>query len=133
MGTKHGGVEQTGLERVQAAMDVWRARKHRGERIPAAIWQAAALESKRHGVTRVCRALRLGYSELKRRTVAIAETATTPLEQRPAFKELSAGPATMGAGCVVEVEKPNGTRLRVSVPGYAGVDWSQLKAAFLEA
>ena len=45
MGTKHGGVGQTGLERVQAAMEVWR--KRRGERIPVAIWQAAALEGKK--------------------------------------------------------------------------------------
>ena len=133
MGKERGGVEQTGLERVQAAMAAWRGRKRARERIPVSLWQAAVRESKRYSVTRVCRDLRLNYAELKRRTLAVVEPATPLREPRQAFREISPGPVAMGTGCVVELEKPNGTRLRVSVPGYAGVDWSQLKAAFLEA
>lgn len=131
METKRGGVESAVLERVRLALEGWRARRRHGERIPDDIWRMAAAASKRYGTTRVCRALRLGYSELKRRTADFERV--VPLEQRPTFKELSFGPALPGAGCVVELEKPNGVRLRVSVPVHAGVDWSQLKAAFLEA
>jgi len=120
-----------GLERLRAGMEDWRARKRRGERIPAVIWRSAVEESKRHGTSCVCRILKLGYADLKRRAAAVEQAGR--LEGRPAFKELSDAPLRMGMGCVVELAKPNGVRLRVSVPVQAGVDWSQLKAAFLEA
>ena len=38
-----------------------------------------------------------------------------------------------GLACVVELEKGNGTRMRICVREPAGVDWGKLKEAFLGA
>jgi len=38
-----------------------------------------------------------------------------------------------GLTCVVELEKGNGTRMRICVRDAAGVDWGKLKEAFLGA
>jgi len=49
------------------------------------------------------------------------------------FVELEGGRVETGAACVVELEKGNGTRMRICVRAGATVDWCRMKEAFLEA
>jgi len=49
------------------------------------------------------------------------------------FIELEAARSTGAASCVVELEKGNGAKLRVSVGDAATIDWCRLKEAFLGA
>jgi len=119
------------MAEVEAAFAAWRRSKRVREPIPAALWRAAVRQVARHGLSYVGHALRLNVTELKRRLVAEGERDGARLGSGD-FTELRAAPVP-GGGCVVELEKTNGTRLKVSIPVYGGVDWGQLKSAFLEA
>jgi hypothetical protein len=51
----------------------------------------------------------------------------------PVFVELDGPAAAEGLACLVELEKGNGTRMRICVRDPVAVDWSKLKEAFLGA
>ncbi len=126
---------EVGVETVRLALEAWRGRRKRGERIPRAVWERAAEAARQYGVIRVSRALGLDYNHLKRRTREGEAAAVTPAR----FMELPEGLAEVGRGregglaCIVELEKCNGTRLRLSVREGMNVDWAQVKDAFLGA
>ena len=73
--------------------------------------------------------MRLEHSALRRRV----ENAGGPRTEAAAFIELADLPAAERVGCVVELEKGNGTRMRICVRDGAAVDWSRMKEAFLGA
>jgi len=127
--------EGTGLEQVRADLEAWRGQRRKGDRIPEGVWGRAARAVRQHGLNPVSRALRLDYYELKRR----ARRCEAQRAGAPVFVELSAGSAgeeqrtEAGVACVVELEKSNGTRLRICVREAATVDWGKVKEAFLGA
>lgn len=119
-----------GMEHLKIRFAQWRAQKRgRGERIPEHLWAAAVEAARGHGVHAVSRALRLEYAALRRRV----EDTAGPGEDVAAFVELAHGGAGAGVGCVVELEKGNGTRMRICVRDGTSVDWSRMKEAFLGA
>jgi len=116
------------IERVRSQFEEWRAHKgNRRDRIPERLWSAAAEAAQRHGVHAVSRAVRIEHSALRRRVQA------TPsgVSDTPAFIEMDN--ATGSVGCIVELEKGNGTRMRICVRDGAAVDWCRMKEAFLGA
>ena len=119
------------IERVRVDLAAWRSRKRGRERIPEKLWVAAAAAARKHGVYKVSRTLGLDYSDLKRRTTE--GSGLKPAEEmgEPVFVELDAGPREPGMGCVVQLEKGNGTRMRICVRDAAAVDWCRMKEAFL--
>jgi hypothetical protein len=124
-----------GLAEVRAELEAWRGQRRKGDRIPEEVWRRAARAVRQYGLNAVSRALRLDYYQLKRR----ADRCEGERTRSPVFVELSAGTAgegqrtEVGAGCVVELEKGNGTRLRICVREAATVDWGKVKEAFLGA
>ena len=120
------------LERVRAELTAWRERRGPGEhRIPEEVWRQAALAACRCGLNPVSKALGLDYNGLKRRARACATR--RPGRSRPRFVEVDARPMEAELGCVVELEKGNGARLRICVGRATGVDWGKVKEAFLGA
>ena len=116
------------IERVRSQFEEWRAGKgNRRDRIPERLWSAAAEAAQRHGVHAVSRAVRIEHSALRRRVQA----ARNEVNAAPTFVELDN--ATGSVGCIVELEKGNGTRMRICVHDGAAVDWSRMKEAFLGA
>lgn len=126
---------EVGVETVRLALEAWRGRRRRGERIPEAVWGRAVEAAQQYGVFRVSQALGLDYNHLKRRLREGEAAAVTPSQ----FMELPEELAQVGRGgegglaCIVELEKGNGTRLRLSVREGMNVDWAQVKDAFLGA
>lgn len=116
------------VERVRTQFESWRAQKHKGERIPEPLWQAAAEAARKHGVNAVSRVVRLEHATLRRRVEELATNGTEPV----AFVELGQD-TTQSVGCVVELEKSNGARMRICVADGAAVDWARMKEAFLGA
>ena len=116
------------IESVRDQFAEWRAQGRRG-RIPERLWMAAGEVAQRQGVHAVSRALRLNYSALRRRV----ESAGGGRTEAAAFVELTDMLAAESVGCVVELEKGNGTRMRICVRDAAAVDWSRMKEAFLGA
>jgi len=127
--------ETAGLERVRAELEAWRGQRRKGDRIPEGVWRRAARAVRPYGLNAVSRALRLDYYQLKRR----AGRGEAQRAGAPVFVELSAGSVgegqrtEAGVACVVELEKGNGTRLRICVREAATVDWGKVKEAFLGA
>jgi hypothetical protein len=118
---------------VRAQFDAWRGQRRRGERIPEELWQAAAGAARAHGVHPVSRALGLDYVQLKQRVGGVVR-ARPAVEHAPAlFVELEGHAAEPAVACVVELEKSNGTRMRICVREAATVDWCRMKEAFLGA
>jgi hypothetical protein len=117
------------IERVQGQFADWRAHKQPRERIPERLWQGAVDAARRHGVHAVSRALRLEHSRLRQRV----ETAAGGGSDAAAFVELGSALSAERVGCIVELEKGNGARMRICVRDGASVDWSRMKEAFLGA
>lgn len=117
------------IERVQAHFAQWRAHKGGRDRIPDRLWRLAVEAARRHGVHAVSRAVRLEHAALRRRLADGTGRATAGL----AFVELEHVPQTDGGGCTVELEKGNGTRMRICMRDGAAVDWARMKEAFLGA
>ncbi len=115
------------IERVRSLFEEWRAHKNRGDRIPEGLWCVAVEAARHHGVHAISRAVRLEHAELRRRFHA-----ASTVSNAPSFIELDA-PAAGSVGCTVELEKVNGTRMRICVREGASVDWSWMKDAFLGA
>jgi hypothetical protein len=128
-----GGVAS--LDEVQARLTAWRRTHRRGARLPASLWEAAAAVARQIGVAPVCRQLRLDYYDLKRRVEAPG-TGTLPglASAPPAFIEvpLPRAPAALGE-CVLELEKPDGAKLRAQFTGHPLPDLAGLCAAFWTA
>lgn len=120
------------IERVRAQFESWRAQKRKGERIPEPLWQAAEQAARKHGIHPVSHAVRLDYTHLKRR-VRGAQTCCEGAGRQAEFIELEESVPSEGAGCIVELEKGNGTRMRICVRDGAAVDWARMKEAFLGA
>jgi len=102
------------LRGVRRRLERWRqTRPHQRAPIPAAVWAAAVVLARQHGVYQTARALPLSYGALKAhvdRTNRGAEA--TP---RPTFVELTPVPARPVSECVIELDAPRGTtRVRVS-------------------
>lgn len=92
----------------------WRqTRPHQRAPIPAAVWAAAVVLARQHGLYQTARALPISYGALKAH-VARAHRADQET-QRPSFVELTPVPARPVSECVIELDAPRGTtRVRVS-------------------
>jgi hypothetical protein len=121
-----------GLERARTGFAAWRETRRGAERIPDGLWDEAVRAARQHGVHRVSRELGLDYSHLKRRCGGMAR-GHAATASAPVFVELDGSAAAEGLACLVELEKGNGTRMRICVRDTVAVDWGKLKEAFLGA
>ena len=117
------------IERVRSQFAQWRMHKSGRDRIPDRLWHLAVEAARRHGVHAVSRAVRLEHAALRRRLADGAGRAAEAL----AFVEMDDVTMANGGGCIIELEKGNGTRMRICVRDGAAVDWARMKEAFLGA
>jgi hypothetical protein len=112
------GTSRRKLHQLAKQLAEWRRTHAVGARIPNWLWQWAAEVAAHHGVSRTATALKLGYSDLKRR-VAEGSAAPLPATTMPAdgFMELNPAALAMPCQCRIEFEKPCGSRLRIEVHG----------------
>jgi hypothetical protein len=114
----------------QAAEVFARWRQRRAQRkIPDRFWKRAVALAKNHGVHRTAHVLRLEYAGLKRRVEAAGGVAAEA--SAPAFVEVR--PLAGGVECVVEVEHPNGAKLRIHVKGAGVPDLAGLSRSLMGA
>jgi hypothetical protein len=100
--------------RVQRKLDQWRQQHRPRVRISEGLWREAAELARTHGINRTARALRLDYYSLKKRVAAGAGSG----ERVPEFVELLPGGISASRPeCLIEVEEPNGARLRIHLQG----------------
>jgi hypothetical protein len=121
------------LDQVGKELAVWRETPGKGPKIPELVWQGAVRAAKRHGVYPVCKALNLDYNCLRNRMEESRKRRQTRMELIPAFVEVKPEASSADPGCVVELEKGNGTRLRICAKAASTVDWNKIKEVFLGA
>jgi hypothetical protein len=120
------------LEIVRHQFKTWRKRRRCRGPIPEALWQAAVELCRDGSIFEVSRALRLNYNDLKDRVQRIRDRGLV-LGQGPdvGFVKLDLGTPIMAPECLVEMEAPNGAKMRISFRGgRRDVDPVELSRAF---
>jgi len=119
------------LQRLAPRLNAWRATRRPGQRIPEALWKAAAQLARVHGLSRTAATLKLSYYALQRR---LADLSGPPSRGGPApgFVELSAPAAPVGPGESGTLEWVQGSgRLTLRLPHARGRDLLPLVQLFL--
>ena len=115
----------------------WRRGREVGARIPTPLWELAVKLAARHGVSRTSQALRVGYYSLQERLEvrgrSLATSATSEQAMSPTFVELPAASLGTACECLIEFEKPCGTKLRVQLRGPQLPDLAALGREFWES
>ena len=114
------------LEEVEGLFKGWRKKKeHRCSPIPAELWKAAISLTKEYSIFTITSYLRLDFKEFKRRMNGSKDEGE---DCRPVnFIELDAMPST---AVTVQIERPDGARMVVSVKDSDGLDIVELGRAF---
>lgn len=106
------------LEAVCNQFETWRMRRHCRGPIPESLWQAAVGLCEEHSICEVSRTLRLNFNGLKKR-VTRAKDSSPAVGHGPDFRfvRFDLGSAVALSECMVEMEAPNGARMRMSFKG----------------
>lgn len=115
--------------RLHRQIEKWRSTRRHRTRMPDALWRSAANLARQHGVARVARSLRLDYYALKERFDGLDCERIAGAESKPAFIELSPLAATVSE-FTVELEHPQGGRMRIQVKGAGVPDLAALSRSF---
>ena len=121
------------LEVVRNQFEAWRKRRRCRSRIPEALWQAAADLCREHSICEVSQTLRLNYNDLKHRVQRSRDRGLAIGQQGPdlGFVKLDLGTPMVPSECLVEMEAPNGAKMRMSFRGVLrDVDPVELSRAF---
>ncbi|MGH7208152.1 MAG: hypothetical protein ACREIL_02085 [Nitrospiraceae bacterium] len=100
-------VQPVGIAEVAGRFESWRRSHPKRSPLPDELWREAADLARAHGIHPVARALNLAYYDLKRHAEAV----------RPAFVEVSVCPPAATAERIVEMERPDGARMKVRCAG----------------
>jgi hypothetical protein len=128
---------------IKARFETWRAnRKYLREPIPDELWNAAAALSQRYPPSLVGRVLKIDPSRLKK--FLIKRSARTSTRKKPqatffqlpteiALPQVDAPSPQSPTGCRLQIERPDGSRLTLTLPSLDLVSISRLCAEFLRA
>ncbi len=115
------------LESVRLRFEQWRRTRDGYSRIPEPLWTSAVKLAGAYGLCRTARTLGLDYNTLKRR-VASANPHGSPgqkpdrqkmVGQEPAtaFVELALPAPACSPECILDLENPHGTKMRIRLNG----------------
>ena len=106
------------FEVVRNRFEAWRKRRRYRSRIPEGLWDSAVNLCREHSLCEVSRGLRLNYNDLKHR---VQKSQKRDLVVRPTpdlgFVRVDLGTPMTPSECLVEMEAPNGARMRMSFKG----------------
>jgi hypothetical protein len=131
------------LLELKARFETWRAnRKYVREPIPDELWNAAADLSRRYPTSLVGRVLKLDPSRLKK--LLTKGSARTSVRKKPqavffqlptesALLEVGSSLTQIPTGCRLQIERPDGSRLTLTLPSLDLVSISRLCADFLRS
>ena len=131
MKRRRGAALPARLEKARDRFEAWRKSREKRSAIPEKLWRLAARLAQEFGVHPVSRALRVNYERLKARVGASAGKARQPRRRRSSFVELPTDPPIFSPPCVVELEKPSGAKMRISLQSLGDADLVTLTSAFL--
>jgi hypothetical protein len=131
------------LLELKARFEIWRTnRKYVRQPIPDELWNAAAGLTRRYPTSLVGRVLKLDPSKLKK--LLIKRSARTSVRKKPqaaffqlptetALPEVGSPLPQSPVGCRFQIERPDGSRLTLTLPSLDLASISQLCADFLRS
>ncbi len=106
------------IESVRHQFEIWRKRRRCRGRIPEALWEAAVGLCRGHSICEVSRSLRLNYNGLKNRSPKARDMGLAVGKRSDlGFVKLDLGAPMVPSECLVEMEAPNGAKMRMSFRG----------------
>jgi hypothetical protein len=117
------------IQEVSRHIEEWRSSRPHRMRMPEPLWTLAVNLARQYSVAQVSRFLRLDYYSLKQRLEALDPNRDAP-EKSPTFIELRTVAATPASECTIDLEHPQGRRMRIQVKGAALPDLEALTRTF---
>ena len=140
---QHDSTIPADLLELKGRFDVWRAnRKYKRETTPQELRCAASEMSRRYPPALVGRVLKLDPSRLKKPVAKPLQRAITRKKSGPAFFQLptevtlpaaESSPSFSATGCRLQLERPDGSRLTLTLPALDLTSINRLCADFLRA
>lgn len=135
MAGRRDGAARGDLAQAARQFAQWRRTHAYGSRIPKALWDSAVELAVQHGLSRTATTLKLGYYDLKKRLGERPSAGGLAQNEvgLPTFVELA--PALLGKACecTIELEKRDGSRMRIAVKGAGTPDLVAVSRSFWES
>lgn len=117
-------VLEADLNEVLERFEQCRATRDKREPIPEDLWEAAVNLTKSYSVNQVSRVLHVSYAKLRERVRRNESKVETP------FMEIGLGRMISPARCVVEIEKADGSTLKLCFTGEGAQGLLEIGKAF---
>jgi len=108
------------LEAVRRRFELWRTTRKGHSPIPDPLWASAVKLAGVYGLCRTARTLGLDYNALKRRVGSADPDAARGEAPAMTFVELAPAAQAGLPECIVELEDPRGTKMRIQIRGSQG-------------
>lgn len=116
---------------LQRQLEQFRSTHPRRTKLPEALWQAAVELARQYGLYPVAHPLRLDYVRLKQRLGGLPRVRRKTTQ--PAFVELVTPTSPVAEECVIELESPGGSKMRIHWKTPTPAQWSHLLRAWRDA
>jgi hypothetical protein len=121
---------QSAPEVVQKLFEEWRQNKKHREKIPQALWEAAASLSGKHSAHQISKLLHLNHTAVRDRILEYRKNNGLQKPKENTFVEVGLISQPTASECTVELERPGGAKIRISFKGRCP-DIAGLSKAFL--
>jgi len=110
------------LEAGRRRFERWRRTRKGNSRIPEPLWTLAVKLAGAYGLHRTARTLHLDYNALKKRLNSATVHVSSGQETATAFVELVSPGRSCSPECTVELEHPDGAKMRIHLSGRQSPD-----------
>lgn len=117
-------VLEADLNEVLDRFKQWRLTRRKRKPIPEDLWDAAVILAKRYSVNHVSRVLRISYAQLRQRVGGKQSKVESP------FMDIGLGQVISPVSCVVEIEKADGSTMKICFTGEGAREILEIGKAF---
>ena len=118
------------LKEIQNQFENWRNTRQKREPIPEALWQAAIRAAQYNPIGRVSRILRINHRELKKRIHTRYGDSFFGVDLGTRFLEIDSSQLICPVECIVEMEQPDGARMKMHIKSGNGFNPLELAKEF---
>jgi hypothetical protein len=116
--------KESTLEEIKEEFEQWRQNRKGKQEIPDKLWNSATELSKYYSINKIAKALGLGHSALKKRVKDLKGNNSST------FVEFQLPKTVSSVQWTVEMEKPNGAKLKMNYQGKVMVELFEIGKLF---
>jgi len=118
------------LKEIQNQFEDWRNTRQKREPIPEALWEAAVRVAQYNPIGRVSRILSINHRELKKRIHTRYGDSLCGADLVAGFIEIDSSQLIRPVECIVEMEQPDGARMKMHIKSGNGFNPLELAKEF---